>query len=383
MKRMALLMVLMATLVLALCFAQAGYADTLNIPLNVTKINVETFYGDTSLDEVDLPDGVTRIESRAFANSSLTRIYIPESVSYIASDAFDGCPDVIGWGYAGTYGASWCASHGIPYEDISNSVSDFTFTYPNAIEATVTGWNGTASVVEIPAMADEDHRVTKIAANVFKDKTISRVIFPEDIKAIDGNAFSGCTNLSYVVLPAECTTLGGSTFYGCTKLSDVYFNEELVSIGNSAFQDCTSLTAANLPDSVESMGYSVFQGCSKLASVHYPLSATSCHSWGDNFKDCPKLTTVSIQSGTTTIAPYFFSGAQYITSVTLPNTVDTIGASAFENCSALTSINLPASVTLIGNNAFKNVNGNFAVTTVSGAYAVNWCTQNGVSYVLG
>ena len=53
---------------------------TLSVALKV--IQAEAFCGDTSLDKVVLPDGIKRIESRAFADSTLTEINLPDSLTH-------------------------------------------------------------------------------------------------------------------------------------------------------------------------------------------------------------------------------------------------------------------------------------------------------------
>ena len=64
-------------------------ASTLVIPAGTKVIEEEAFYGDASIDEVVLPEGIERIKARAVANSGLTRINLPESLKNIADDAFD------------------------------------------------------------------------------------------------------------------------------------------------------------------------------------------------------------------------------------------------------------------------------------------------------
>lgn len=75
---------------LVLSFGSAAFADTVTLPAALTEIGAEAFMGDTSLDEVIIPDGVTAIPERAFANSSLRAVHIPASVTSIANDAFSG-----------------------------------------------------------------------------------------------------------------------------------------------------------------------------------------------------------------------------------------------------------------------------------------------------
>lgn len=70
---------ILALACLLLC-AAAARADVLTLPDAVTEIAAEAFMNDAALDEAVLPDGLKRIESKAFASSGLQRVYLPESL---------------------------------------------------------------------------------------------------------------------------------------------------------------------------------------------------------------------------------------------------------------------------------------------------------------
>ncbi len=89
--------------------AEPAQAATLKLPSGVKTIEAEAFYGDTSLYEVVLPDGLTTIGSKAFANSSLRKINLPASITNIAPDAFNGCDMGNVLVRAGTYAANYAA----------------------------------------------------------------------------------------------------------------------------------------------------------------------------------------------------------------------------------------------------------------------------------
>ena len=78
------------TFTLMLSVGGAAFADTLTLPSSLSVLGEEAFCGDTSLDEVVVPGGVTEIGSRAFADSTLRRVYLPATVGNIAGDAFAG-----------------------------------------------------------------------------------------------------------------------------------------------------------------------------------------------------------------------------------------------------------------------------------------------------
>ena len=71
-------------------FTAGALADTLALPSALKVIDAEAFYGDTSLDEVTLPDRIEEIRDRAFAGSSVRKINLPDSLRLIADDAFSG-----------------------------------------------------------------------------------------------------------------------------------------------------------------------------------------------------------------------------------------------------------------------------------------------------
>ena len=72
-----------------------GTLKALELPLNLKAIEGEAFEG-SACQTVRIPDTCTSIGSRAFADcTELIYIFIPASVTDIAPDAFDGCPDII------------------------------------------------------------------------------------------------------------------------------------------------------------------------------------------------------------------------------------------------------------------------------------------------
>ena len=85
--KLLLVLVLVCSLSLNCAFA------SVTTPKDTTVIPEQAFYGDLSLTEVELQEGLLRIEKQAFANTSLTSVLLPRSLEYFAEDAFEGCPD--------------------------------------------------------------------------------------------------------------------------------------------------------------------------------------------------------------------------------------------------------------------------------------------------
>ena len=107
--------ILIFAMIVVMLFAELPMGETENtlvFPKKLTTIGEEAYYGTTGVDFVELPEGVKRIESKAFANSTLEEIVLPQSLEYIAPDAFDPPEKVKVYAYVGTYGYRWAVKYG-------------------------------------------------------------------------------------------------------------------------------------------------------------------------------------------------------------------------------------------------------------------------------
>lgn len=105
-------------LVLSLLMSSCGaaLADVLKLPSKLEIIEEYAFFGDKALDTVELPYGAARIESQAFAQSGVSRITLPDTISYIAPNAFDGT-NVRIRASEGSYAHSWALSNGFEWDE--------------------------------------------------------------------------------------------------------------------------------------------------------------------------------------------------------------------------------------------------------------------------
>ena len=108
--------VLLGALALLFVFASsslAAFADALSLPEDLTIIEAEAFSGDKSITAVELPEGVREIWDGAFANSSLKEINLPDSLTYIADDAFEGVRQLGVRANHGSYAYTWGVENGL------------------------------------------------------------------------------------------------------------------------------------------------------------------------------------------------------------------------------------------------------------------------------
>jgi hypothetical protein len=67
-------------------------------------------------------------------------------------------------------------------------------------------------------------------------------IIPSSVTSIDAIAFAGCTTLMHIIIPNSVTMIGESAFSGCTDLTHITIPNSVTTIGRWAFYGCTSLT---------------------------------------------------------------------------------------------------------------------------------------------
>ena len=107
-------------------------------------------------------------------------------------------------------------------------------------------------------------------------------------------------------------------------------------IFESAFKDCSRLTEVTMSELIIAIGENAFRNCTNLTKVSIPTTVTTI---GDKaFYDCSSLTELTIPEGVTTIGQRTFYGCKNLTKVTIPESVTSIGEKAFEGTKCFSGI---------------------------------------------
>lgn len=349
---------LLAVLLLgAAIVAAEETAGILCLPAALQVIEEEAFCGDTALEKVIVPEGVTEIQARAFAGSSLTEIVLPASLTTIAEDAFDGCGFFVFTAQEGTYAHEWGMAHGC-----FNTPADcFLYESMGTDNLMITDYTGAYSDVVIPGEID-GKKVTGIDYEAFYDKGLKSVIIPDSVTYIGKEAFAMNGELTQISLPAALSQIENGAFSQC-DLAAVVLPEGLEAIGTRVFYGNENLKAIHIPASVESIQGGAFAGLPGLTSftlaegnedyviedgVLFTADKNLLMMWLPGKTD----TEYAVPETVRYIEEYAFNGVNSLEKVTVPQGVYNIDDAAFRNCRALKEVIIPASCEYIGNYAF-------------------------------
>ena len=219
---------------------------------------------------------VTAIGSAAFKGTQLKSITIPEGVTSIWNDAFNGCQSL--------------------------------------------------TTVKMPQTLKYLGERSFYGCSKLDDITLGK------IRSCGSEAFSRCENLTAIDL-ASMTSIGREAFSGCTGLKSVVLGN-VTSWGSYAFSGCTSLTNVDLGNT-ESIGDYTFSGCTSLKYIDLKKVATV----GEYaFDGCTGLVNID-SGGVKTLGRQAFSNCSGLTSIDLKNVTE-LGNGAFKGCTGLTELDL-------------------------------------------
>ncbi len=184
----------------------AGKEGSYQIPDSVSRIASRAFY-ETNLSEVDLPEGLKIIDDYAFDGSNgLNQIHIHENVVRIGFEAFCRCPNL----------------------------SDIQVDDGNIVYASQDGVLFNKLLTQLRQYPG--------------GKTGSYVI-PQGIKNINEAAFYACDGLTEIEIPDSVTSIGESAFMMCSSLTSVIVPASVTDIGGMAFLNCPNLILQVYEDS--------------------------------------------------------------------------------------------------------------------------------------
>lgn len=225
----------------------------------------------TTLKKVTVTGGTVRGMNNCIY---LKEVVIGGSVTAVAGDAFTNCPAISSISISDKSMAisANAFKDTAYYKDQNNWTNGVLYIDNHLIKAE----NTVSGVLELKAST------VCIAEKAFLNCTeISEVIMPSTVISVNASAFAGCTGIkemtvsfagSYVPQSVEkVTVIGGSVFnnvfQGYPNLTEVVLLDGVTSIGSCAFKDCPKLSLITIPASVTAIGNEVFNSSLTICGV--------------------------------------------------------------------------------------------------------------------
>ena len=268
----------------------SSYSDSIEVPAQVSK------------EEVTYK--VTAIGDRAFRNSNVTSLTLPDSITSIGGSAFEGCEGL------------------------------------------------TALVLP--------DNVTEIGGSAFRNcSALTSISVPSGVKTLYSATFSGCTSLTTVTLPEGLETIESQVFMGCRALSELEIPDSVVKIGANAFSGCSA--NVTIPAGVTSGLKEALVAHGNISAVKIAEGSPYALDHGVLYNETTlegtidvNVTEVTVRDGTTAIANNAFAQqTSPLEKITFPDTLVSIGENAFKGCTELETADLPSNLKSIGTSAFE------------------------------
>lgn len=349
---------------------ECNLTGTVVVPENVTKIKATAFSNKTNIIKVVLPEGLKTIETNTFLGcTSLEEVIIPKSVEAIEDQAFFGCkklkkvhlPKNLKRLCIKAFTDSGLESVDLP--EHPDYVGSYVFANSQLHQVTIP-----ANFPLTVAMFDEcKHLETitfegtdiKVPGICFKLCKNLKNIDLRNIKTIGKGGFLGCKSLDFDVLPKDIR-VNDSAFSGCGIKHITVENLNSIEGTEKVFYECCQLTkavidvrGANIPQDVKEIPKELFSHCNCLEKVLFTGITGKITSIGYGAFECTALKEFEIPENVKKIGKMAFFKTEQLTEITLPEKLKTIYRQAFFE-SGLKSITLPDSVEFAETECFRD-----------------------------
>ncbi len=345
----------------------------------VTAIGKNAFKGRSKLKKVVIPDTVTTIGADAFNGAALEEVSLPAGAT-LESGAFSWCRYVKRVAFTGT-----------------GAMADFTDSY------TWTPWYSGCYYNDHDVEVTIGSGVTSVGAHAFHNcGRLVKVHGAEGVRDIGASAFNGCSSLGDLAFVEYADAIGEYAFYNCSSATGaVTIKDGMEAVAAHAFQGCKSFTELTIPDSVKAIGADAFNGCAGITDAVIPgdlalesgafswcrgasritytgngpmADFTDTYAWSLCYSGCyynDHDVTVEIAPGVTSVGAHAFHSCGALVKATVADSVATIGESAFNGCSKLGDLDFVKHADEIGEYAFYGCSSaTGAVTIKDGMEAV-------------
>lgn len=270
-------------------------ASALTIEQGTTRIEQGTFAICSGLTNVDIPNSVTYIGTQAFSNCfGLSSITVNASTPPIlGSDVFSNtndCPILVPCEAIEDYRTEWAEYASrlqcipTPSFKYKLTLSDSTTVSAECDGTSAITYSNISGYFSTIVSAEIGDCCTSIANSCFNSMPLlSAITLSDSVATIGNNCFGNCYNLTNIIIPNGVTLIDQSAFYGCSGLTYVEIGSGCTQINNSSFRDCTSLTAMTVNATTPpTIGSGVFNNTNNCP-IYVPCESVEAYktAWAD------------------------------------------------------------------------------------------------------
>ncbi|MCI6034748.1 MAG: leucine-rich repeat protein, partial [Firmicutes bacterium] len=329
-----------------------GCSGLTDVTIAAKTINAKAFAECTNLKAVKMEEGVTTIQGMAFANTQISAVTIPSTLT-TAGTTKEG--NIEKGPFAGTMIAT---VHGQTGD--STEAQEGATILPETTEIPDNLFLGCTSIIDVQI----PETVTEIGQKAFKDaRSVENVTFTvntetgkvKGVEKIGISAFDGCSSLQELVLPETVTEVlqGAFANEGALVKADMSRAASLKKWDKESFKGDTALAEVVLPTAggITAIPDGAFAGCTSLTGENLKIPKNIVTITANAFKESG-LKKLYIPNQVTTIGTSAFEACKNLEDVHISNNISIISQSTFKNCEKLEKIEIPVKVDQIGTNAF-------------------------------
>ena len=263
------------------------------------------------------------IPDRAFINTKINYIVLPDKLKKIEDGAFCGCP-LLG---------SLNIPEGVEViegDAFRATKLDGTLTLPSTLKK-IGEWAFQSTPFTGNLTLPEGLEIIEHDAFGFCRGFYGELHLPNSLKSIGSGAFLDCSGLTgTLTIPQSITVIDGRVFSGCGFNGNLILHDGITDIYYGAFSSCKFKGELSLPKNLKTIESDAFYSCTFSGTLHLPSSLLSI---GDDA---------------------FAFNSQLTGIIEIPDKITSIMSGAFSECSQIEGVVLPANLETISNNAFKD-----------------------------
>lgn len=228
--------------------------DKVQLPEGITEVNSEAFYN-LGIKELKLPSSLERIYSSAFQNMRAPKLELPNNLRYIGDNAFSYSrklkelviPNSVEYvGRAAFEEAENLTLLKLPNNPKFTEIA--TMAFQNAEKLKQVEIPDSVKIIKPNAFARPfafdrgglenltlPEGLESIENNAFSGNSLSQLRIPDSVQEVAESAFEG-NQIETLIFGAELKKLGASSFEG-NSLKKVVFTENIQTVGRRAFAD--------------------------------------------------------------------------------------------------------------------------------------------------